>query len=105
MPSKQYEKDIQNSILRLLKKHNIYCWRNNVGVAVIQGRVMRFGKAGSSDIFCFHKGRFVAIEVKTDRGKLTKAQKEFLDTVNKQKYCLGFVARSKEDVIKHLNLE
>ncbi len=98
------EKSIQDSIIRLLKKHNIYHWRNNNGVMVIQNRIIRFGKVGSSDILGFYQGKFFACEVKTEEGKLTKHQKEFLDVVNKQKYCFGFVARSKEDVIKIFNL-
>ena len=102
---KQTEKDIQNSIMRLLKKHNIYHWRNNSGVTKIGNRIISFGKKGSSDIFCFYQGKFVAIEVKSATGKLTESQEEFLNEVNKQEYCLGFVARSKEDVKLAFNLE
>ena len=98
------EKSIQNSIIRLLKKYNIYHWRNNAGVMVVQNRIIRFGKVGSSDIFGFYQGKFFACEVKTEKGKLTDHQKEFLDEVNKQEYCLGFVARSKEDVKNKFNL-
>ena len=79
---KQSEKDIQNSIMRLLKKHNIYHWRNNTGMMKIGNRIIRYGKVGSSDIFCFRGGRFIAIEVKSATGKLTEHQEEFLNNVN-----------------------
>ena len=102
---KQSEKDIQNSILRLLKKHGIYHWRNNTGVMKVGPRIIRFGKTGSSDIFCFFEGKFVAIEVKTQIGKLTEHQEEFLNKVNGQEHCLGFVARSKEEVKSVFNLK
>lgn len=91
---KQTEKDIQNSIMRLLKKHGIYHWRNNTGVTKIGNRIVSFGKKGSSDIFCFRRGMFVAIEVKSATGKLTESQREFLKKVNEQEHCVGFVARS-----------
>lgn len=102
---KQTEKDIQNSIMRLLKKHGIFHWRNNSGVTKIGPRIIRFGKTGSSDIFCFFEGMFVAIEVKSATGKTTPAQKEFLIKVNSQEFCRGIVARSKEDIKKVFNLK
>lgn len=102
---KQTEKDIQNSIIRLLKKHGIYHWRNNTGVTKIGNRIVSFGKKGSSDIFCFYRGMFVAIEVKSAIGKATEAQTEFLAEVNSQDHCMGFIARSKEDVKKTFNLK
>lgn len=102
---KQTEKDIQNSIMRLLKKHGIYHWRNNSGVTKIGNRIVSFGKKGSSDIFCFFEGKFIAIEVKSETGKLTESQEEFLNKVNEQEYCLGFVARSKEEVKSVFNLK
>ena len=95
---KQSEKDIQNSIMRLLKKHGIYHWRNNSGITKIGNRIISFGKKGSSDIFGFYNGKFFACEVKSAIGKLTESQEEFLAEVNKQEFCFGFVARSKEDV-------
>lgn len=98
------EKDIQTSILNKLKKLGIYAWRNNTGVTKIGDRIISFGHKGSSDIFCFHNGRFVAIEVKSAGGKVTDHQEAFLDEVNKNAHCLGIVAYSKEDVIKALNL-
>lgn len=102
---KQTEKDIQNSIMRLLKKHGIYHWRNNTGCMKVGNRIIRYGKVGSSDIFCFFEGRFIAIEVKSAIGKLTEHQEEFLDKVNYQNYCFAFVARSKEDVKSAFNLK
>ena len=102
---KQSEKDIQNSIMRLLKKHGIYHWRNNTGCMKVGNRIIRYGKVGSSDIFCFFEGKFIAIEVKSETGKLTEHQEEFLNKVNEQDHCLGFVARNKEEVKSVFNLK
>ena len=46
-------------------------------------------------------GRFIAIEVKTEQGKLTPEQRLFLFKINENN-GIGFVARSIEDVKKEL---
>ena len=54
---------------------------------------------GVSDIICCTpEGRFVAIEVKTTKGKLNIAQKNFLQNVQAHK-GIGIVARTLDDVI------
>ena len=50
-----------------------------------------------SDIIGIYKGRFLAIEVKTAKGKLTVAQVTFQHTVQ-QEGGIAFVARSVQDV-------
>lgn len=60
------EKDIVAAILRLLKKTpNCFCWKEHGGM---------YGTAGIPDIIACINGRFVAFEVKTETGKLTKLQ-------------------------------
>lgn len=60
------ERDIVAAILRLLKKTpNCFCWKEHGG---------RYGTAGIPDIIACINGRFVAFEVKTATGKLTKLQ-------------------------------
>ena len=57
---------IYNAILRLLKKTpNCFCWKEHGGM---------YGTAGIPDIIACINGRFVAFEVKTETGKLTKLQ-------------------------------
>ena len=60
------ERDIVAAILRLLKKTpNCFCWKEHGGM---------YGTAGIPDIIACINGRFVAFEVKTPTGKLTKLQ-------------------------------
>lgn len=61
------EKDIVAAILRLLKKTpNCFSWKEHGGI---------YGTAGIPDVIVCMNGRFVAFEVKTETGKLTKLQK------------------------------
>ena len=60
------ERDIVAAILRLLKKTPCcYAWKEHGGM---------YGTAGIPDIIACINGRFVAFEVKTETGKLTKLQ-------------------------------
>ena len=81
--------------LNYLKVKGIYHWRNSVGaVRVGPGRFMRFGKVGSSDILgCLTGGRFLAVEVKASKGRLSPEQREFLETI-KSLGGLSVVVRS-----------
>lgn len=92
------EHDIQQSILKYLKKRNLFCWRNNSGVTVIQHRFIRFGAKGAPDILgILPDGRFLGIEVKKPGGALRPEQATFLENINKSN-GLAFVARSVDDV-------
>ena len=52
--------------------------RQNTGVAVtVEGRRIRFGRPGQADIIGCYRGRFVAIECKTARGRLSDAQVDY----------------------------
>lgn len=59
--------------------------RNNSGLVVIgneRKRAIKMGTTGSSDIIaCSPDGKFIAIECKSTKGKLTRAQQEFLKKV------------------------
>ena len=60
------ERDIVAAILRLLRKTpNCFCWKEHGGM---------YGTAGIPDVIACINGRFVAFEVKTETGKLTKLQ-------------------------------
>ena len=60
------EKNIVTAILKHLKTvPDCFCWKTHGGV---------YGTAGIPDIVCCIGGRFVAFEVKTPSGKLTKLQ-------------------------------
>ena len=68
-------------------KLGLVCFRNNVGMLPDKnGRMVQYGLCkGSSDIIGFDRkeGFFVAIECKTDTGRVRKEQQIFLDTVKK----------------------
>ena len=101
------EKQIQQEILYFL--HLLpsikFFWRNNVGAVSAQykgsSRFIKFGQAGLSDILgIMEDGKFLAIEVKSAKGKLTVKQEEFLNT-EIQANGVGFIARSVKDVINN----
>ncbi len=83
------ERDIVAAILRLLKKTpNCFCWKTHGGP---------YGTAGIPDIIACINGRFVAFEVKTETGKLSKLQEV---TIAKIKEAKGkaFTVRSAAQV-------
>ena len=85
--------------LRYLEKRGIYHWRNSVGsVQIRPGQWYRFGKVGSSDILgCLPGGRFLAVEVKSQGGRLSPEQKQFLAEI-RGLGGLVVVARSYRDI-------
>jgi RecB family endonuclease NucS len=60
------ESQIQAAILRYLKSLGLWCWA--VKAAVCNQR-------GVPDILCCYRGRFVALEVKTGKGRLSGPQR------------------------------
>lgn len=97
---KQLESQIQKSILEYLALKGYFHWRNNSGgFKNDKGHFFRFGAVGSPDVFLLHKGILWGIEVKTDKGTVSDAQKAFgaLIVNNGGNYL---VARSIDDVIK-----
>lgn len=97
------EKDIVNACIQYLVLKGYEVIRNNTGAAVIESngrkRLVRFGFPGSSDIIaCSKDGRFVAVECKTEKGKLTEAQKAFLERIRKNN-GIAIVARSVDDLV------
>jgi len=88
------ERTIQRRILAYLKTLPCcHCFK------VAQGM---YSTAGISDIICCCNGKFIAIEVKNEKGKPTALQVKFLNTI-KQKGGVAMIARSVNDV-KKLNL-
>ena len=71
------ERDIVAAILRLLKKMPCcFAWKEHGGI---------YGTAGVPDIIACVNGRFVAFEVKTETGKLTKLQEITIDKIRNAK--------------------
>ena len=61
------EKDIVNAIMKYLKTLSPFCfaWKEHSGM---------YGTAGIPDIICCYRGKFIAFEVKTPKGKTTALQ-------------------------------
>lgn len=93
------EAQIQQAIrLALGREHDVLLYRNSVGVAQApDGRTQRFGLCpGSSDLVGIGPGgRFLALEVKTERGRVSPEQQRFIDLVN-ARGGIGAVVRSPE---------
>lgn len=56
-------------------------WRCNTGVATFRGQSVRFGVPGQPDIQGVAAGRWVGIEMKTEKGRQSAAQKAFQDRI------------------------
>lgn len=67
------------------------------------GHKVKYGLTkGSSDLIGWTKnGRFLAVEVKTERGTVSKEQRAFIDTVNSF-YGIGMIARSVDDFVTQM---
>jgi len=103
------EKQLQKIIIEYLRYHPKVAWieRINVGAHVIDEknsrRFVRYSFKGCSDILGQMKnGKFLAVEVKSARGRLTEYQSEFINKVNKSG-GLALVVRSLDDVQDALN--
>jgi len=74
---KMLEKDITNKILKYLKSlDNCFCFKEHGG---------KYGTTGIPDIICCFNGRFLAFEVKTEKGKLSKLQEVTIQKINDSK--------------------
>lgn len=92
--------------LRLFRNETLGAWAGEAtrlpdGSTLIRDpRFVQCGLCpGSADLIGWQpgSGRFVAIEVKTGRGRLTQEQTRFIEAVNEQG-GVGLVARSVDDV-------
>ena len=129
---KQPEGEIQDQIRWGLQKHlgsGFRAYRNNTGAAwrgkshrtklgnlVIEDpNLIQYGlKKGSSDLICIYRieitpemvgkkiGIFTAIEIKTEKGVVSKEQKDFINTITKLGGIAG-TARSVEDAVGLIN--
>lgn len=103
-----------HSIMLALSEAGCLIWRHNVGqawqgkpihragaqVTLTDARMVPYGLCvGGADLLgVAPDGRFLAVEVKTATGRVSKEQKRFIDAVNRAGGLAG-VARSVEDAI------
>ena len=67
------EAKVKASVVKLLKKHNIYYF-----FPATHG----FGRSGVPDIICCFDGEFLALEIKAGKGKTTALQDRELDRIH-----------------------
>lgn len=97
------ETELQKQIISYLRMCGIFARRNNSGAAWIKGKLVRFGWPGSPDIEgIMPGGRYIGIETKTDKGRLSPRQQGFHERI-RQLNAVIFVARSIEDVERELS--
>ncbi len=85
--SSQPESVLVDAVIRYLwHAHGAFVWRNNTGVLKDEhGRKVRFGFNGSADVIgAAPDGRFLAVECKTEVGRLSEAQERFLQRVRER---------------------
>lgn len=92
------EADVLSACLSLFTIHGWLHWRNNTGQLKIAGRVIRFGRVGSSDILAVvpRSGRIMACECKRPGKAPTENQEAFLESVERN----GGVSVVVSDVVK-----
>ncbi len=95
------EANVQKQIMMALSEAGAIVWRNNTGVLKdANGRPVKFGLCvGSSDLIGIcPDGRFLAVEVKAAKGRVTDAQERFISAVRRMGGRAG-VARDVQDAL------
>ena len=93
------ERNIVNAIMRYLKSvPECFCWKEHGGM---------YGTAGIPDVIVCYRGRFVAFEVKTPSGKLTKLQENTITRIKNAKGQAFKVTSAAEvaAILKQLEVE
>lgn len=100
------ETALVKACLQLLALRGIPSWRNNSGALAVGKRFVRFGHPGSSDILGILApgGRLLAVECKTATGRLSPAQRAFLDNVTRAG-GLALVVRDVAQLDRALTME
>jgi len=93
---------VNQILIEITAMPGVMAWKNSTGVGVTQARtVVRFGLKGSADILGVFRGRALAIEAKTGKGRQHGKQPEFQA---KFQECGGLyiLARSVADAVDKL---
>jgi len=97
------ESQIVNACIRWLWYNKCFVWRNNSGAWKPEGtnQFIRFGHVGSADIIGLTpSGRFLSVECKSAKGKLSTPQELFGERIRNSN-GLYIVARSTDDLEQH----
>ena len=93
------ETDIQNAIRLELSKYGV-CFRMNTGVFKQGERTVRCGVKGMSDLLFIKNGRAYWLEVKTETGRPSQDQLNFLAVMRDRYGCVAEIVRSVDDAIR-----
>lgn len=100
------ETDIMRACMLALSEAGCTVWRQNVGVLKNAANIpIKFGLCvGSSDLIGIAPGgQFLAVEIKTAKGRATPEQIRFIEAVRARGGIAG-IARSPEDALALLAL-
>ena len=99
------ESAVLEAVLECLRRHPAVAWAqrfNTGGFRNPSGQYVAMGFEGCSDVLGQLKnGKLLAVECKSDTGKLTDPQREFLTLVARN-HGIAIVARGVDDVIAGL---
>lgn len=100
MATKNHEEtNIQKEIMAELSKYGIPIRQQCGNFLTEYGGRVKVGIPGMSDIlFCKDNGKIAWLEVKTQKGKPSKEQENFISVMKSMGFCAGIV-RSVEDAI------
>lgn len=102
MGQRQPEKVLEQQITLALSRLGALVIPYRQGVMQKADRIIRFGIPGISDLIVCYQGRFIALEIKTEKGRQTDKQKKFESAV-KQRGGEYHVVRSVEEAEKIIN--
>lgn len=81
----ELEADIQRKIIALLKRRGAVVTRVNSGhMRDSDGRHIALAAAGTSDLICLYRSRYLALEIKRPGNKPTSKQQAFLEDVRRE---------------------
>ena len=104
MKLKTKEKDVLKGCMQYLKLNGYVFIRNNSGAVISaykgKNRMIRYGDKGSPDLIILGRhGEFIAVECKSDTGKLSPEQEDYRKRVLNSG-GIYIVARSVDDLIE-----
>ena len=95
------ETALMHRVMLALSEAGCIVWRNNCGaIQSADGRFVRYGigNPGGSDLIGICRGRFLAVEIKTSKGRATQEQQRFINAVLTAGGIAGIV-RSPEEAL------